>query len=67
MSVMATPDPVWQMLQRKAYRVRRAHPNDKREQGSALLKTFVRLLDSKVGRNEFCRGGVASGERDDAG
>lgn len=44
------PDPVLQVLQRKAFRVRRAHPDDKRQQGSALLKVMIRLLDSKVGR-----------------
>ncbi len=47
---MSRPDPVLQVLQRKAFRVRKAHPDDKRRQGSALLKTMIRLLDSRVAR-----------------
>lgn len=49
-AVVSRPDPVLQVLQRKAFRVRRAHQDDKRQQGSALLKMMIRLLDSKVGR-----------------
>lgn len=61
--VMRRPDPVLQVLQRKAYRVRCAHPDDRHAAGAALLKTLIRLLDSKVGRNDAGGAGVAAGER----
>lgn len=60
---MSRPDPVLQVLQRKAYRVRCAHPDDRHAAGAALLKTLIRLLDSKVGRNDAGGAGVAAGER----
>lgn len=60
---MSRPDPVLQVLQRKAYRVRCAHPDDRHAAGAALLKTLIRLLDSKVGRNDSGGVGVAAGER----
>lgn len=60
---MSRPDPVLQVLQRRAYRVRCAHPDDRHAAGAALLKTLIRLLDSKVGRNDAGGAGVAAGER----
>lgn len=52
------PDLVQQVLQRKAYRVRKAHPSDKRVEGQALLKLLLRHLESK------CERSVAAGERE---
>ncbi|MEQ6292200.1 hypothetical protein ACFPAG_16460 [Vogesella sp. GCM10023246] len=60
---MNRPDPVLQVLQRKAYRVRCAHPDDRHAAGAALLKTLIRLLDSKVGggvQRPVSNGGKAS-------
>lgn len=55
---MCPADPVQQVLQRKAFRVRKAHPADKRALGGQLLKLLIRQLDSKVARN-----GVDAGQR----
>ncbi|MBN3004498.1 hypothetical protein JW897_12205 [Chromobacterium alkanivorans] len=50
-------DPVQQVLQRKAYRVRKAHPSDRPAEGRALLKLLLRHLESK------CERAMAAGER----
>lgn len=47
---MSRPDPVQQALQRKAFRVRKAHPDDRRRAGADLLRLLIKQLDSKVGR-----------------
>lgn len=51
-------DPVMQVLMRLSFRVRKAHPRDKRELGSKLLKQLIRQLDSRVARH-----GVATDQR----
>lgn len=55
---MRAVDPVMRVLQRQAFRVRKAHPRDKRELGSRLLKQLIRQLDSQVARH-----GVAADQR----
>ncbi|WP_174874188.1 hypothetical protein [Vogesella oryzae] len=55
---MPAPDPVQQVLQRKAFRVRKAHPDDKRREGSQLLRLLIRQLESKAAQH-----GVDSGQR----
>lgn len=55
---MRPVDPVQQVLQRWAFRVRKAHPRDKRAMGSKLLKQLIRQLDSQVARH-----GVAADQR----
>lgn len=47
-----------QLLQRKAYRVRKSHPRDKPAEARSLLDMLLRHLESKCGR------GVDSGKRE---